>query len=218
MWHTRQGYNYHVLKIFLCRIFGRSGVAACTVAVFACGASAGRCAASANASLNAAPPGAMSDAAAAAVPTGERATEVAARFFDPLLADAPNKTIRGTLLHQRGVLYLRSNDKLKAIRDFDEALTLLPVGHEESLDVLFHRACALLLLPKPDARGAIKNISACLAAEPNDPEALLVRANAYRLLGRKDLASADIDRAESLAPKSDTTIRALIQSARDGVR
>jgi hypothetical protein len=44
-------------------------------------------------------------------PSEQRATELAARFFDPLLADAQSDTVRATLLLQRGVLYLRSNFK-----------------------------------------------------------------------------------------------------------
>lgn len=145
----------------------------------------------------------------------ERTTELAARFFEPLLADAKTDTVRATLLHQRGVLYLRSNYKQKAITDFNNALWLLPENHEERLDLLFHRACAFLLLPKPDVKAAIKDINICLTAQPDDPEALIIRANAYRKMGKNDLADADINRAVALAPKSDPAVRALIQNAQN---
>lgn len=151
-------------------------------------------------------------------PVSEQATELAARFFDPLLADAQTDTVRATLLHQRGVLYLRSHYKQKAITDFNSALRLLPESHEERLDVLFHRACAYLLLPKPDARAAIKDINICLSAQPDDPEALLIRADAYRKLGKTELADADLARAVAITPKSDTAVRTLIKNAQDAIR
>ncbi|MBC8137352.1 MAG: hypothetical protein H8F28_15840 [Fibrella sp.] len=181
------------------------------------GTTSGWCAASANAS-NGSAARTIPQEVPAPVQIEGRATELAARFFEPLLAEAQTDIVRATLLHQRGVLYLRSNYKQKAIADFNNALWLLPENHEERLDLLFHRACAFLLLPKPDARAAIKDINVCLAAEPNDPEALIVRADAYRKLGRQALADADIDRAILLAPKSDPAVRALLQNAQSATR
>lgn len=151
-------------------------------------------------------------------PATEQATELAARFFDPLLADAQTDAVRANLLHQRGVLYLRSHYKQKAIADFNSALWLLPDTHDERLDLLFHRACAYLLLPKPDAGAAIKDINVCLGADPNDPEALLIRADAYRKLGKSELADADLARAAAITPKSDTPVRTLIKNAQDAIR
>ncbi|MBC7806523.1 MAG: hypothetical protein H7145_10270 [Akkermansiaceae bacterium] len=178
----------------------------------------GWCAASASASGGNSTARTVTPDVPSPIQTGERATELAARFFDPLLADAQTDTVRATLLHQRGVLYLRSDYKQKAITDFNSALQLLPQDHEERLALLFHRACALLLRPKPDARAAIADITVCLRAEPNDPEALIVRANAYRKLGKKEMADADINRAAILAPKSDTAVRALLQNAMGATR
>jgi tetratricopeptide (TPR) repeat protein len=151
-------------------------------------------------------------------PATEQATERAARFFDPLLADAQTDAVRANLLHQRGVLYLRSHYKQKAIADFNSALSLLPDARDERLGLLFHRACAYLLLPKPDADAAITDINICLGADPNDPEALLIRADAYRKLGKIELADADLARAAAITPKSDTPVRTLIKNAQDAVR
>jgi tetratricopeptide (TPR) repeat protein len=155
---------------------------------------------------------------ASALQSEERATELATRFFDPLLAEAQTDAVRATLLHQRGVLYLRSNFKQKAITDFNNALWLLPENHEERLDLFFHRACAYLLLPKPDALAAIRDINICLAAAPDDAEALIIRATAYRKLGKEKRAAADIDRAALLAPKSDTAVQELLKNAQGANR
>ena len=154
---------------------------------------------------------------ATAARSEERATELAARFFDPLLADAKDDTAKAGILHQRGVLYLRSFCRAQAVADFDAAVQLLPKNHEERYDLLFHRACAYLLLPTPDANAALADIAVCLAAQPNDTEALIVRAEACRRLGRIALADADLARAVLLAPKGDAAIRALLQNAQNTI-
>ena len=147
----------------------------------------------------------------------ERAIELATRFFDPLLADAQTDTARASLLHQRGVLYLRSLCRTQAVADLSVAVLLLPLNHEERYDLLFHRACALLLLPTPDAPAALSDINKCLAKNPADAEALIVRAQAYLKLGKRAQANADLKRAAQLAPKGDAAIRALLQNVQNAV-
>ena len=147
-----------------------------------------------------------------------RTTALAVEFFAPLLADAKTDTEQASLLHQRGVLYLRSHRKRKAIADFNEAIRLLPKNNEERFEVLLHRACAYLLLPTPDAAAALTDITICLTNDPTNAEALIVRAEVYRIQGRKELSAADIAHAAVLAPKGDTTIRTLIENAQDATR
>lgn len=148
----------------------------------------------------------------------ERANELAARFFDPLLADARTDTARASLLHQRGVLYLRSLCRAQAVADLNEAVRLSPQNSGERYDLFFHRACAYLLLPTPDAPAALLDINKCLAQNPADAEALIVRAEAYRKLGKPVQARADLLRAAQIAPKGDAAIRALLQNAQNAVR
>ncbi|MES1228149.1 MAG: hypothetical protein ABUL72_05720, partial [Armatimonadota bacterium] len=50
-----------------------------------------------------------------------RAVELASRFFDPLIADAKKDVDRASLLHQRGVLFLSSHCKTRALSDLNDA-------------------------------------------------------------------------------------------------
>jgi len=147
-----------------------------------------------------------------------RAEELANSFFGPLLEQAKKDADRASLLHQRGVLYLRSGCKRQAITDLNEAVRLMPKKSEERYDLLFHRACALLMLPTPDGEAAIADLSLCIAAHPDDAEALFVRATAYKLLHKAAQARADFARADALAPKSDTGIRAMLRQAQEQPR
>lgn len=142
-----------------------------------------------------------------------RALELAQRFFEPLFADAKTDKDRASLLHQRGVLFLRSDCKLRAIADFNQALRIGFADAGERSDLLFHRACAYLLLPTPDAKAAIADLTTTLTARPNDPEALYVRAMAYRQLGKKSQATADLEKAAALVSRSDTGLRSRINEA-----
>ncbi len=148
----------------------------------------------------------------------ERAVEIAARFFDPLLEAAKTNAEKASILHQRGVLYLRSNYREAALADLNRAVQLLPPGSEERSDLLFHRACAFLLLPTPDTGAALSDIGVCLSLVPNDVEALIVRGEAYQLSGNAALANADFARAAILMPKGDAAIRAMLQNARSRTR
>lgn len=148
----------------------------------------------------------------------ERAAETAARFFDPLLADAKTDRERAGILHQRGVLYLRSNCRDLALSDLNRAVQLLPAGSDERADLLFHRACAFLLLPTPDTNAALRDVAVCLELAPNDVEALIVRGEAYQLSGNREGADADFARAATIMPKGDAAIRAMLQNARNRTR
>ena len=151
--------------------------------------------------------------AALPAPSEAQATEIAARFFDPLLAAAKTDRERASLLHQRGVLYLRADVKAHALSDLEEAVRLVPKGDEERLDMRFHRACAYLLLPTPNADAAIADLSACIAARPRDAEALLLRALAYRKRGSSAAADADVARARPLLAPGDARLQALLEAA-----
>ncbi|MBC8140712.1 MAG: hypothetical protein H7Y38_04650 [Armatimonadetes bacterium] len=148
----------------------------------------------------------------------ERAVETAARFFDPLLEDAKTNAEKANILHQRGVLYLRSNCRDQALADLNRAVQLLPQNSDERSDLLFHRACVFLLLPTPDTEAALSDINICLSLSPSDVEALIVRGEAYQLSGKTALANADFARAALLAPKGDAAIRAMLQNARNRKR
>jgi len=147
-----------------------------------------------------------------------RAEELATSFFEPLLAKAKKDADRASLLHQRGVLYLRSGCKKRALIDLNEAVRLMPKKNEERYDLLFHRACALMMQPTPDGDAAIADLSICLAAHPDDAEALFIRATAYKLLHKMAQAHADFARADALAPQSDTGIHAMLRQAQEQPR
>lgn len=148
----------------------------------------------------------------------ERAVETAARFFDPLLEGAKTNAEKASILHQRGVLYLRSNCRDAALADLNRAVQLLPEDSEERSDLLYHRACAFLLLPTPNTEAALADIAVCLTLSPGDVEALIVRGEAYQLSGKTALANTDFARAAQIMPKGDAAIRAMLQNARNRTR
>ena len=170
-------------------------------------------AANAAASATSGTPGTLAPLPAAPAPSEARAVELAAQFFDPLLANAKSDKERASLLHQRGVLYLRAEMKGRALADLAEAMRLIPKNSEERFDIRFHRACTYLLLPTPNPDAAVCDLTICITARPKDAEALLVRALAYRKRGSDTLADADVMRARPLIAPSDAHLQALLADA-----
>ena len=170
---------------------------------------------SASASGGTTQPAPAASTSASAERDAVRAAEASARFFEPLLAEVKTPAERASLLHQRGVLYLRSYMKTKALADLNEAMRLLPAIDAERSEVAFHRACALLLPDKPNPKAAISDIAVRLTEYPDDAEALVVRALAYRMTGEMEKADADWKRATALAPKEDTAMHAFLEYLKD---
>jgi serine/threonine protein kinase/Tfp pilus assembly protein PilF len=96
------------------------------------------------------------------------------------------------LLELRGLLRAAAGDPLRALEDFNKALESANFDRTH-----MHKARALVSLGRIDQ--AVLEWSLALRRDPELPEAYLGRARAQMLLGRSDLALADLEQAASWA-------------------
>lgn len=96
---------------------------------------------------------------------------------------------------ERGTAYHALGDSERALADYDENIRL---GFDSSL-ALVNRGI-LLATRKAELRKAISDFDHALALTPNNAEVLIVRADAYSLLGDHGRALSDLDHAVKLAP------------------
>src|SRR5215831_6989129 len=97
------------------------------------------------------------------------------------------------LLSQRGYAYLDAYRFDDAIRDFSQGIKLFPPSH------LFWRYdLALAYYLKKDYGAALAQIATPLAADAKYSDFYFLRSEAYRALGKYDLADADIAKGEAL--------------------
>lgn len=109
------------------------------------------------------------------------------------LPNAPDAD-RAAIWVQAGVSYLSAERPDDAKNAYDKAIALQP----ENSEYLMDRA-QIEVLAK-DWYGVRSDTGAVLAQHPNSVPALTLRANASRMLGGKEAALADAERAVSIAP------------------
>lgn len=106
--------------------------------------------------------------------------------FDARLSAAPTDA---RLYQERGELHAQHGDLLAAHGDFLHAARLAP-----DLPGL-HRARGALALQKGQPAAARDFLNQAVAQQPDDAEALVLRARAHAALGERTAAVADLDRA-----------------------
>jgi tetratricopeptide (TPR) repeat protein len=103
--------------------------------------------------------------------------------------------VRSIAYFNRGIAYKEKGDYVRAIADFNEAISLEP----QYADAYFNRGVAYNA--KGDYDSAIADFDPIISANPKDAEALLNRGNAYKNKGDYDRAIADFDEALRIDPK-----------------
>lgn len=115
--------------------------------------------------------------------------EAALQHLNPLIAAAPDDA---RLLLRRGELYARHEDWIAAEANLLRAAELDPGCPGLA------RTRGALALSRRHYREALDHLSAAVAAQPGDAEALILRARVHRALGHPAAARADLGRALAL--------------------
>ncbi|RLM78889.1 uncharacterized protein C2845_PM12G11930 [Panicum miliaceum] len=98
---------------------------------------------------------------------------------------------RAHALKEEGNRLFQSREYAGALRQYELALRLAPLGHPDRAVFHSNRAACLLQLRPVDHEAVAQECSLALQAEPRFPRALLRRARALEALGRHELALAD---------------------------
>jgi tetratricopeptide (TPR) repeat protein len=103
------------------------------------------------------------------------------------------------ILRGKGIAYYMSKKYPEAIEQFDQALQISEL-RELDRDILYYKGSALMAIGSYDLATAV--YTQILSDNKEDGEALLDRANCYRILGDHESSLADYDYAITLDPKN----------------
>lgn len=134
---------------------------------------------------------------AAVALVGKRQFAEAAARLEGLFRDAPPEDVglRLGLLEQAAQAWQLAGRSGRAEQLQDQAIAIAPQDRQLRID----RAATRLTQGK--SWEAVDDLNVALDLDPNDPEALLFRASAYRYLDALDLARDDVGRAIAIAPR-----------------
>ena len=108
--------------------------------------------------------------------------------------------VRANMLAQAGQAWILAGELSRAYAAQTTALQMIPAGTREQADILLDRAGTLAEAGKFD--DAITDIDTSLKVFANNPEALALRASAYRLKGDLDDAFSDAEAALAINPQN----------------
>ncbi len=118
--------------------------------------------------------------------------KTAIKYMDEVVAIKPDPSAYGI----RGMLYYNNGNTEKAIEDLNQAIKL------DSNNAEAHKALGLIKQDDGDYKDSVDELTLAIKNNPKDIESLLARSRAYRMLGDKDKAIADVKKVQKIDPKN----------------
>jgi tetratricopeptide (TPR) repeat protein len=109
-------------------------------------------------------------------------------------------SVRANMLAQAGHAWVLQGELSRAYAAQTTAIQIIPQGTPQHVELLLDRAGTLAEAGEYD--DALKDVTAALKIQPNNPQIMAFRASANRLRGNLEEAMADAERAVALGPQN----------------